>query len=65
MKNKLDFDFVMKVSKQTNKQPPPKAMYGARWTLEISGELLCKVYGCLNTMLIYLKLIQNNIECKL
>ena len=39
-------------------------VYGARWVLETSGGTLCKLYDYLTTML-YLKLIQKNIECKL
>ena len=37
--------------------------YSARWVLEILGGTLYKVHDCLTT--VYLKLIQNNIECKL
>ena len=37
---------------------------GVRWRLEMSGETLCKVYGCLTTMLT-LKLLQNSMESKL
>ena len=41
-------------------------LHGARWALQVSGEPHCKlVHGCLNHHALLLKLIQNNIECKL
>ena len=41
------------------------SMYGFRWVLEIQEGPLCKAYDCLTTIPVHLKLIHNNIECKL